>query len=234
MRICLGNIHRKIGSVLHAVVAVCGKTHERCSAALHLDHIAYSLFVEILLCEHADNKNAVLDKTDRSVLELSCCVCLGVDVADLLHLEASFKADSVVYTASDEECILSSCKLICEPLDTFLVLEYLFDLVGESIQFIDECSKSFLIYLLLRLAELHCKHVAGNKLCAVCLCCSNGDLGTCKRIEHIVRLASNGRSDYIYDAESLYTFVLSFTERCKAVGSLTRLTDDDNKTVLDE
>ena len=51
-----------------------------------------------------------------------------MDVADFLHLKAALKADSVVYTTSDKECILYVYKFVCIPLDTFLVFEDLCDL----------------------------------------------------------------------------------------------------------
>ena len=126
------------------------------------------------------------------MLEFTGSICLRMNIADLLHLEASLKTDSIVYTASDEECVLSAGKLVCIPLDALLVLKNLFNLVGDSIELFKKLSALFLCHLSACNSKLHSKKISSDKLSTVCLGCSNRYLGACQCIEHIVCFTGNG------------------------------------------
>ena len=190
MRICLRDIYRKISKIFYAVIAICSKSHKRSTAALDFHHIAYSLFVKLLLSKYADYGDALLDKADRTVLELTSCVCFGMYIAYLFHFKASLKSDSIINASADKECILCACQLVCIPLDTFLVFKNLFDLVRDSIEFFKKLSALILGHFAACNSKLQSKKISCNKLCAVCLCCSNGYFGTCKCIEYIISLTS--------------------------------------------
>ena len=81
-----------------------------------------------LLGHHADHQGPVLDQADRPVLQLPSRIGLGMDIADLFHLQASLKADGIVDAAPDKEDILCIGVLARKPLDTLLVVQGLLDL----------------------------------------------------------------------------------------------------------
>ena len=94
------------------------------------------------------------------MLELACCISFAVDVGDLLHLEASFHRYRIVDAAADEEDILLSCELCCEPLETFLVLQDLVDLAGDRHDFACELCSRFRCDRALCERELDSKDIA--------------------------------------------------------------------------
>ena len=65
-------------------------------------------------------------------------VRLGVDIADLLHLEAALQADRVVDAAADEEYVVRVRDFGGEPLQALLVLQDPPDLVRDSGKLFEE------------------------------------------------------------------------------------------------
>ena len=96
-----------------------------------------------------------------------------MDVAYLLHFQASLKANGVVYASADKECIVDICEFRSKPLDTLLILKNLFNLIGESLYLGNKLIEAFIGYLLTYLGKLHGKQITGYELRAVCLCCGN-------------------------------------------------------------
>ena len=67
------------------------------------------------------------------MLEFACSICLGVYIAYLVELEASFKSYRIIDSSSYKEDIVSVRILCCKPLDPFLVEKDVADLVGDGL-----------------------------------------------------------------------------------------------------
>ena len=105
MRICFRNVYSKVCRILHAVIAITGQSHEIGTASLALGHIADRLLEQIFLGQHPDHQDIILDQADGSVFQLTGGIGFGMDVADLLGLEASLQTDRIVKAAANKEDI---------------------------------------------------------------------------------------------------------------------------------
>ena len=74
------------------------------------------------------------------MLQLSRGIRLGMNIADLFHLQASLKTDRIVNASSNKEDILCIGILACKPLDAFLIVQRLLNLLRKPSQFCDQLS----------------------------------------------------------------------------------------------
>ena len=129
MLVGLRNIHCEISGIFNIIVAIGSQAHQISATATALYHVADSLFVKLALSQYADNQSTVLNQADSTVLQFAGSISLTVDVGNFLHLQAAFKADSVIKTTADKEDILSVYLLSGKPLDAFLILNNLLDFI---------------------------------------------------------------------------------------------------------
>ena len=66
------------------------------------------------------------------MLQFACCIGLGVNVADLLHLQAAFQTDGIIKTSTNEENILCIGIFAGKPLDPLLVFQYPLNLIRQG------------------------------------------------------------------------------------------------------
>ena len=125
MRICFRDINRKIYSILDIIVSKRSKPHQIRPTASALHHVADCFLIKLRLCQDTDHKGAVLDQGNGAMLQLTSCICLRMDVADLLHLKAALKADGIINPSSDKKDILCIGLLGGKPLTPFLILDQL-------------------------------------------------------------------------------------------------------------
>ena len=100
---------------------------------------------------------------------------LGVDVADLLKFQTALERDGVIEAAANEEGILGVCVLAGKPLDTLLVGQGLFDLLGQSLQLGDEMLILTVRQRAAHTGKLGSQQVAGRQLGAVGFGGGDGD-----------------------------------------------------------
>ena len=149
------------------------------------------------------------------MLQLACGICLGVNVGYLLHLQASLKRCRVVDTSSHEEDILCVRVFCRKPLQSFLISEYLAYLVGYCLKLCDILRVFPVIYKPPDRSELNGERIAYDQLGTVSLGSSDGYLGPCKSIEHMVSLFCYGGAYHIYYGKGLRASSLCFPECCE-------------------
>ena len=99
-----------------------------------------------------------------------------MNITDFLHLQASFHADSIVNSASDEENIMGICILACKPLDTLLIIQNTADLVRQGLHLSKQTSHFSLLKLSLDKSALDSQQIHGDQLGAVSLGGGNRNL----------------------------------------------------------
>ena len=168
------------------------------------------------------------------MFQFTSSICLGMDIADLFQFQATLLTNRVIYTTSHEEHVMRNSVLRRKPLDALLVFQNLLHFLRDSSQF-----RNIIAVLLVRdfisdLCKLNSQTVQRRKLCAVCFCCSNGNLRTGKRIKYLIRFTSNTAADHIdnrHCGDALF-FCKSQCRQC--ISGLTGLTDNDHQCLLIE
>ena len=102
-----------------------------------------------------------------------------MNVTDLLHLQASFHADSIVNSASDEENIMGICILACKPLDTLFIIQNTADLVRQGLHLSKQTGHFSLLKLSLDKSTLDSQQIHDDQLGAVSLGGGNRNLRSC-------------------------------------------------------
>ena len=223
MRICLRDIDDKVRQIFDTVVAVRCDRHEGRASALDFDHIADCLFVELRLCQRADDQNIVLDQADRSVLQFSCSVGVRVNVADLFHFQAAFQADRIVKPAADEEHILRVDELGGEPLESLLVLEKPLGLCRKRGELSQQSFDRFLIQISAYLRELNREKIEREKLGAVGFCRCDGNLRTGLCVKDVLCFSGDRASHHIDDRHRRNVLFICKAESSKGIRGLSGL-----------
>lgn len=117
MLIHLRNIDCEVHLIFNLVLAISSQSHQIGPVALALQHIAYGLLIQLTLGQNTNHQCSMLNQTDGSMLQLTCCVCLGVDIANFFQLQATFHADHIVDTTTNKEHIMCVSVLRSKPLD---------------------------------------------------------------------------------------------------------------------
>ena len=159
---------------------------------------------------------------------------LGVDVADLLKFQTALECDGVVEAAANEESILGVCVLAGKPLDTLLVGQGLFDLLGQSLQFGDEVLILAVRQRAAHTGKLGSQQVAGRQLGAVGFGGGDGDFRAGPGVHCGVGLTGNAGADDVHNADGAHTALLAQAQGSQRVGGLTALADDHSECVLFE
>ena len=165
------------------------------------------------------------------MLQLAGRVGLGVDIADLLQLERALEADGIVDAPADEEHVLRIGLLRGKPLDTLLIEQDALDLLRQRSELRDELRIALLFELAPHLRKFNGEGVAGDELGGVRLRGRYRDLRSGEGIEYVIRLARDGGTDDIDDAEGLQAAGLRFAQCGQRIGGLTGLADDDHEAV---
>ena len=232
MLVGLRDVGDEVGSVFNVVMTVGGQAHQVCAAALALDHIADSFFVEVALGQDTDDQGAVLDEADGAVLQLTRGVGLGVDVADFFHFQAALQGDGIIDTASDKEDVVGCGLLGGEPLEALFILKYPGDFLRQSSHFRDQAPVAVFIDRAAYLRELDGQDVAGQKLGAVGLGGSHRNLRSGQGVEDVVCFSGNGGANHIYDGKGTDTHAFGLTKSRQGVCGLAGLTDKDNQSLF--
>ena len=232
MLVSLRNIHCEISGIFNIIVAIGSQAHQISATAAALYHVADSLFVKLALSQHTDNKSTVLNQADSAMLQFAGSISLAVDIGNFLHLQAAFKADSVIQTTADKEDILSVNLFSCKPLNAFLIFNNLLDFIRQLCHFLNQLQIFCFINSAANNSKLNCQAVSSNQLSAVSLGSCNGNFRACQSIENIISFAGNGAAYYVDDAKSFDALIFSQTQSCQAVGGFAGLADNDNQLVL--
>ena len=231
MHIGFGDVHGKVCRVFNIVMAIAGQAHEISAAALAFHHVADGFFQQLRLGQHADHQGSVLNQRNGSMLQLAGGVSLGMDVADLLHLQAALQADGVIHTPADEEHILGIGEFGGKPLNSFLILQHPFNLLRQRLQLLQH-----IIQTLLRKdppdeGQLHGKQIGGDQLGAVRLGGCHSNLRSRQSVEHMIRFPGNGAAHHIDHSQGSHPPLLCFPQGSQAVGGFAALADDHHQTL---
>ena len=232
MLVGLRNIHCEISGILNVIVTIGSQAHQISATAAALYHVADSLFVKLTLSQYTDNQSTVLNQADSAVLQFAGSISLAVDVGNFLHLQAAFKANSVIQTTADKEDIFSVYLFSGKPLDTFLIFNNLLDFIRQLCHFLNQLQIFSFINSTADNSKLNCQAVSRNQLSAVSLGSSNGNFRACQSIENIISFAGNRAAYYVNDAKSFDAIFFSQTQSCQAVGGFAGLADNNNQLVL--
>ena len=225
------DIHRKICGILHLIIAVCGQSHQVCPTALDLHHVAHSLFVQVLLRHHTEYNGSVLNQTDWPMFQFTGSVRLRVNVADLFHFQATFHANGIIDTSSNEESIFHTYQLIGKPLDALLVLQDALHLFRNGINLRQKCLIHLVGDLIPCLGKLQCQQICRHQLTAIRFCCCHGNFRPSKSIEHTVRLSGDGRANHIDDSQRANALFFCQTQCLQTIRRLSGLADDNHQTL---
>ena len=165
------------------------------------------------------------------MLQLSCCVSLRMDVTDLFHFQATFQANGIIKSTSDEKHIPGIGLFGSKPLDPLLVVQDLLDLLRKTLKLGDKILITPLGNTSAHQRKLNGKAIAGDQLGAVGFRCGNCDLRTGKGIKYIICFPGNGASHHIDNSKGFQPLLFRKTECCKTVCSLAGLADHNHKTV---
>ena len=234
MLVYLRDIDCEVHLIFNLVLAISSQSHQISPTALALQHIAYGLFVQLALSQHANDQCSLLDQANGTMFQLTRSVCFRVDIADFFQLQAAFQADCIVDTTTNKEHIMSVGVLCREPLNTLFVFQNLLYLLRDSLQF-----RNIIAVLLIRdfasdLRKLHCQAVHSGKLCTVCLCRSNRDFRSSKCVEHFIRFTRDAAAHHINDCHCGDTLLFCKTQCCQCIRCLTRLANNDHQCLLIE
>ena len=107
----VGNGEDVIDGLCHfAAVALRGECQHIRAAGLNLNDVAHRLIKERTVGAQRDDERAVLDERDGAVLQLAGGVGLGVDIADLLELQAPLQRQGVVQIAAEIKIAAAVCR----------------------------------------------------------------------------------------------------------------------------
>ena len=154
-----------------------------------------------------------------------------MDVADFLHLEAAFHADSIVDAAADEEDILCVAELRGEPLEPLLVVDDALYLFGQGRDLGEQTLLFAFVNQAARFAEADGEQVDTDQLGRVSLGRRNRNLRSRIGVEHKVRLAGNDGADHIDNREGLQALLFGLAHRRERIRGFTRLADYDDQVV---
>ena len=166
------------------------------------------------------------------MFELAGGVGLGVDVADLLHLETSFQADGVVQTAPNEEDVVGVGVLAGEPLDALLVLQHPLNLFRQGLQLADEGAAALLINAAAHLGKLGGEQIDRRQLGAVGLGGGHRDFRPGVGVQQVIALPRDAGAHHVDDTQHRHALVLGKAQGGQAVGGLARLGDDDHQRIF--
>ena len=166
------------------------------------------------------------------MLQLTCCISLGMNIRNLFQFQTSFQTHCIINSTTYKENIMCIRIFGCEPLDSLLVLKNLLDLVRNRLKFRNVVAVLLVCDQPLHLRELNRNTIQSHKLCTVSLCCRNRNLRSCQCIEHLVRLTGNTASNYIYNCKCSKSFLFRHTHSCQCICGLSGLADHDNQTIL--
>ena len=166
------------------------------------------------------------------MLELSGCVCLGVDVGNFLELDGSLPAECAVVTSADEEEVLA---VLVAP-GHFLVKVGILNDLGDDVGNLSEQ-----IGIMLQLGvgndaafrgkpQRHHQH--NGNLAGVGLGGGNGDFGTGPCIKHDVRFAGDGGTNHIDNGNGGDAAFFGYSQSCQCVGGFSALGDDHDRVAL--
>ena len=166
------------------------------------------------------------------MLQLSGGVGLRVDIADLLHFQASLQGDGVVDAPADEEDVLCRHLLGGEPLDPFLVFQQLLDFVRQGLQLADHSGGILFRQGPPGLGQGNGQHIAGGQLGGVGLGGGHGDFRPCQSVEYMVGFPCDGGAHHVDDGQGGGSVLLGLPQGGQAVRSLAGLADDDHQGLL--
>ena len=159
------------------------------------------------------------------MLQLTCRIRLGMDITDLLHLQAAFQADRVIQPPADKEDVMRVHNLRREPLQPLFFLQHPADLVRDCCQRFQVSGNLFLRNLSPDRGQLHCQHIHGNQLGTVGLGCRYGNLRPGQRIQCMFRLPGNRGADHIDHCQGHRPAFLCHAQGCQAVRGFPALAD---------
>ena len=166
------------------------------------------------------------------MLQLTCRICLRMNVADLLHFQASLHADGIVDASSNKENIMGICIFTCKPLDTLLVIQHLADLVRQSLHLSKKLRHTALLQFSLDKSALDRQQIHSDQLCAVCLSRGNGNLRSCISIQRVITFSCNAGTNHIDNTKYRHISLLGKAKSSQTVRSLTGLGNDHNHGIL--
>ena len=96
MHINLRNIHDEIRRILDCIIPRHGQCHKKCPSRLALHHIRHRLLIQLILGGNANDKGSVLNEADGSMLQLTGCISLRMNIRNLLHLQRALKPNGKI------------------------------------------------------------------------------------------------------------------------------------------
>ena len=200
-----------------------------CAPCLDLDDVAHGLVKQRAIGTQRNHERAGLNEGDRSVLEFSRGVGLGVDIGDLLELQGPLHAERIVQVPADEEHGIVIEILRGVILDLLAAGQDLLDLRGQRG---DGCGQAVRLFGADRIAlrgEIDGQQIQHSHLRGIRLGRRDGDLRPGPGVEHVVRFAGNGAADDVDDRQNSRAEALCLTQRGHGVERLAGLADNNGK-----
>ena len=151
-----------------------------------------------------------------------------MDVGNLLQLQGALHGNGIIDSPSDEKDLLRSDIAVGKTLDPVLIVQKQLDLIRQAAQIPQHFTEFLLCHRMAHAGKLHGEQIQGNELGAVGLGGGNRDLRSGPGIHHIIRLAGDGASHHVHDAEHLEAPLLRFPQGRKGIRRFAGLADYDH------
>ena len=186
----------------------------------------------MILRHDRDDRRALHDQRQRTVLEFAAGIGLRVNVGDLFELERAFHGDRVVDRTADEEHVFRETVMFGERLDHFRIFKNFVAFFRR----LDERGNNRFFFLARQIfvdpSEVHREQQQRHQLRRVRFGGRDRNFRTGDRIHHRVRFARDRRTHRIGHGEALRAAAFRFFQRRQRVARFARLADYDAERVF--
>ena len=163
------------------------------------------------------------------MLQLAGGIRLGVDIADLLELQASLQAQGIVQVPADEEHVVPSGEILGHLPDPVRLGQHLLQLFRKIQDIPDHGGVCLVVHGAHDLAEVQAQQVQHRHLGAVGLGGGHGDLRPGPGIQHVVGLPGNGGAHHVDDGQDAGAPLFGLPQGGHGIQRLAGLADDDDQ-----
>ena len=228
-------LYALVGNLRDLRVAFGDYCDDMSATGLYLLHVGHYLLVLLVMCGYKENRHAVVDKGDRSVLHLCCRIALGMDIAYLLELQCALKSHRIVPATSQIEEVGGIGVCAADGLDAVVELQHLLNLVRDDGQLLYHGVIFLLADGALAVSQTQSQQGKTCELSCECLCGGHSYLRAHMDVYAGIRLTGYAGAYGVDDTEDAGAFRLRQLYSCQRVGGLTALAyRDDNIGRVDD
>ena len=168
------------------------------------------------------------------MLQLTSGIGLGMDIGNLLELQAALQASGVIHMTANEIGVLGVAKQLCIIPDdiNLLGLENLLDLLRQLLQGQQQTAIFLIGNGAQSLGHIQCENIHNGQLGGIRLGGCHGDFRAGPGVDYIVRLFGDGGAHHIDNGHGSSPTALCLSESGQGIGGLTGLGDDQHQGIF--